>query len=120
MVLIGAGQGLAFAPLTSYALVGVEAQDAGAASGVLNTAHQLGMALGLSLLVSIAARVPGDGPSARADQVAAALTGSSVLLTAALVVLVGLLLTRRGTRTNGPGSTDAATAEPPVRPKGTP
>jgi EmrB/QacA subfamily drug resistance transporter len=120
MVLIGAGQGLAFAPLTSYALVGVEAHDAGAASGVLNTAHQLGMALGLSVLVSIAARVPGTGASARADQVAAALTGSSMLLAAALVVLVALLLIRPANRTSVPGRTDAAAVAPSARPKGTP
>ena len=32
MVLIGAGQGLAFAPLTSFGIIGVRAADAGAAS----------------------------------------------------------------------------------------
>ena len=44
MVLIGAGQGLAFAPLTSFGIAGVPAEDAGAATGLVNTAHQLGMA----------------------------------------------------------------------------
>ena len=48
MVLIGAGQGLAFAPLTNAGIAGVAPTDAGAASGLLNTAHQLGMALGLA------------------------------------------------------------------------
>ena len=42
MVLIGAGQGLAFAPLTAAGIAGVDAADAGAASGLVNTAHQLG------------------------------------------------------------------------------
>jgi hypothetical protein len=96
MVLIGAGQGMAFAPLTSFGISGVEAQDAGAASGLLNTAHQLGMALGLSVLVAIAAGVAGDGPEARAVQVSDALTGSSALLALALIVVVVVLGPRRG------------------------
>ncbi len=50
MLLIGLGQGLAFAPLTTFGIAGVRAADAGAASGLVNTAHQLGMALGLALL----------------------------------------------------------------------
>ena len=55
MMLIGAGQGLAFAPLTNAGLAGVAAEDAGAASGLVNTAHQLGMALGLGILVAVSA-----------------------------------------------------------------
>ena len=39
MVLIGLGQGLAFAPLTSFGINGVRPELAGAASGLLNTAH---------------------------------------------------------------------------------
>ena len=53
MILIGAGQGLAFAPLTSFGIIGVPAADAGAASGLVNTFHQVGMALGLGVLVAI-------------------------------------------------------------------
>jgi MFS family permease len=45
MVLIGTGQGLAFAPMTSAGLAGVNGSDAGAASGLINTFHQLGSAL---------------------------------------------------------------------------
>jgi EmrB/QacA subfamily drug resistance transporter len=46
MVLIGAGQGLAFAPMTSADLSGVGRADVGAASGLVNTFHQVGSALG--------------------------------------------------------------------------
>ena len=46
MVLIGIGQGLAFAPMTNSGIARVPAVDAGAASGLLDTAHQLGMATG--------------------------------------------------------------------------
>jgi hypothetical protein len=41
MVLIGIGQGGALGPLTAGGLTGVEPQDAGAAGGVTNVAHQI-------------------------------------------------------------------------------
>jgi EmrB/QacA subfamily drug resistance transporter len=66
MVLVGVGQGLAFAPLTSSGIAGVAPEDAGAASGLVNTAHQLGMALGLAVLSAVAVRAETglDGPAA--------------------------------------------------------
>jgi EmrB/QacA subfamily drug resistance transporter len=55
MVLIGAGQGMALSPLTAFGIAGVAPRDAGAASGVVNVAHQLGNSLGLAILVAVAA-----------------------------------------------------------------
>ena len=55
MLFIGLGQGLTFAPLTTYGISGVGAADAGAASGLLNTAHQLGSSVGLAILVALGA-----------------------------------------------------------------
>src|SRR3954453_12602004 len=72
MLLIGAGQGFAFAPLTSFGLVGVRGDDAGAASGLVNTAHQLGTATGLAILVTASADVTG-----MVDRVGVALTCGS-------------------------------------------
>src|SRR3954453_4621239 len=96
MVLIGAGQGLAFAPLTSFGIVGVRAEDAGAASGLVNTAHQLGMATGLALLVAASANAAG-----LASQVAAALAGATILLALCLLVVLAVILPaqRRSQRT---------------------
>jgi hypothetical protein len=63
---------------------GVTSRDAGAASGVLNAAQQLGLALGLALLVVLfAAAAPGagvEGRSALALQIEAALAGTTALL----------------------------------------
>ena len=81
MVLIGAGQGLAFAPLTSFGIAGAAAADAGAASGLVNTAHQLGTAAGLAVLVAASASV-----ADLTDRVSTALTWGSALLAVALVV----------------------------------
>ncbi|WP_052436326.1 MFS transporter [Georgenia sp. SUBG003] len=95
MLLIGAGQGLAFAPLTSSGIVGVRAEDAGAASGLVNTAHQMGTALGLGILVAVSAHAGTDGPDDGAEitaHVSTALTGASVLLAAALLVVVTVIV----------------------------
>jgi predicted MFS family arabinose efflux permease len=115
MVLIGAGQGLAFAPLTNAGIAGVAPADAGAASGLVNTAHQLGMALGLAVLSAVALRAGTGvgGPEAVAQHVRAALTGSSVILALALlVVLVVLVPAGRANGSKGalpvPGSTGTA------------
>ncbi|OMH33115.1 MFS transporter [Tersicoccus sp. Bi-70] len=93
MILIGAGQGLAFAPLTSFGIVGASTADAGAASGLVNTFHQVGTSLGLAIGVAAAAAVPaGAGHPARlAAQVGAALTTGSVLLVLGLAVVAVLI-----------------------------
>jgi EmrB/QacA subfamily drug resistance transporter len=49
------GMGLTFVPVTLIATTNVEAADAGLASGLLNTAQQLGGALGLAVLSTLAA-----------------------------------------------------------------
>jgi EmrB/QacA subfamily drug resistance transporter len=93
MVLIGAGQGLAFAPLTSAGIAGVGARDAGAASGLVNTFHQPGMALGLGVLVALSAGSGHGLTSASAvltAHVHTALTAGTVLLAACLLAVLGL------------------------------
>ena len=52
MVLIGFGQGLAMSPLTNLGIAGVGHSDSGAASGLVNVAHQVGGAFGLSFMVA--------------------------------------------------------------------
>ena len=87
MVLIGAGQGLAFAPLTSFGLAGASAADAGAASGPVNTAHQLGTAAGLAVLVAASASV-----TDLTNRVSTALTWGSGLLAVSLVVALAVIV----------------------------
>ena len=90
MVLIGIGQGLAFAPLTAAGLARVTAADAGAASGLVNVTHQLGSTLGVAVLVSLSA-----GGTALADRVTTAYTGGAVMLAAALAAVLVLVLPQR-------------------------
>jgi MFS family permease len=103
MALLGIGIGSALVPLTTAGIAGVAPDDAGAASGLVNVAQQLGGSLGLGILVTVFAaasheaphRSPGSGSSLSTGQlelahaVAASLTGSAIFLALALgVVLV--------------------------------
>ncbi|MCF6515911.1 MFS transporter [Lactobacillus sp. S2-2] len=51
MVLLGIGQGLTLSCLTVDGVANTDAEIAGAASGVVNTSHQIGSSVGLSLIV---------------------------------------------------------------------
>jgi EmrB/QacA subfamily drug resistance transporter len=89
MILIGAGQGLALGPLTAAGIAGVAPEDAGAAGGVTNVAHQLGGSLGLGILVAVFAAAGSStlhGPELLAHRISAALTVGAGLLALALVI----------------------------------
>jgi hypothetical protein len=51
---VAVGLGLAFVPVTIAAVTGTRPDEAGLASGLINTSQQVGGALGLAILVSIA------------------------------------------------------------------
>ncbi|MCD4523935.1 MFS transporter [Nocardioides sp. cx-173] len=53
MLLLGAGAGVAFNPVLLAAMGDVEPDEAGLASGVVNTSFMMGGALGLAVLVSL-------------------------------------------------------------------
>jgi EmrB/QacA subfamily drug resistance transporter len=54
IVLLALGIGNAFVPLTLIATGGVEADDQGLASGLFNTSQQIGAAIGLAVLTTVA------------------------------------------------------------------
>jgi EmrB/QacA subfamily drug resistance transporter len=101
MILLGIGAGIAFNPVLLAAMSDVEPQEAGLASGIVNTAFMMGGALGLAVLASIAASrtdslgAGGDGPLAAlvGGYHIAFLVGAIFALTGAAVG-VGLLRTR--------------------------
>ena len=90
-VLGGAGMGLSFVPVTIASLTGVERADAGIASGLINTSRQIGGAIGLAAISTVAASAAsGYGQS---HGVAAASAAASVHgFQASFEVLGGLLL----------------------------
>jgi EmrB/QacA subfamily drug resistance transporter len=92
MLLIGAGMGLAFTPLTQAAIAGVDHHDAGAASGLVNAFQQLGSTIGIGLLVTVyAAASEGSGAKALAEGVPSTIAVSAALIAAALAVVLGLM-----------------------------
>jgi hypothetical protein len=114
--------------MTSAGLAGVDGRDAGAASGLVNTFHQLGSALGLGILVAVGvAATPGDASATAAlvGQVTTALTGAAVMLAAALVLVVALIGERglpyapgaplHGTTSNLPPRSATPAPDPGVR-----
>jgi EmrB/QacA subfamily drug resistance transporter len=53
-LLVGVGLGFSFVPISIAALAGVQAREAGLASGLINTSQQIGGALGIAALSTIA------------------------------------------------------------------
>jgi EmrB/QacA subfamily drug resistance transporter len=89
LALLGVGIGIAFTPLTAAGIAGVAASDAGAASGLVNVAQQLGGSLGLGILITLFASASRSAAHDRLTHgVATALTGSAVFLALALAVVV--------------------------------
>ncbi|PZF56318.1 MFS transporter [Curtobacterium sp. MCSS17_008] len=87
LVLFGIGQGLSFGPLTAAGIAGAPAEDAGAASGLVNTAHQLGSTLGVAVLTAV-----GAAAATLSGRVSDAYTGAAVMLVIALVATLALVL----------------------------
>jgi MFS family permease len=98
MLLIGLGQGLLLGPLTAAGVAGVTREDAGAASGLVNVAHQLGGALGLGLLVLVFASGAPAGANDRkalAHRISAVMDVGGLLLALALIVSWALIVLPR-------------------------
>jgi EmrB/QacA subfamily drug resistance transporter len=75
-LLAAVGLGFAFVPMTVAAMSGVEPHEAGLASGLINTSQQIGGALGLAILATLA--------NGRTDDVMAAAGGDPGALPNAL------------------------------------
>ncbi|MEX0170570.1 MFS transporter [Streptomyces sp. LMG1-1-1.1] len=92
VMLLAAGFGLALPALTSLAMSGADEADAGLASGLFNTTQQIGMALGVAVLSTLAATRT-DSLTAAGRPAAEALTGGYHL---AFAAGTGLLLVALG------------------------
>jgi predicted MFS family arabinose efflux permease len=119
LMTMAVGMGLTFVPLTLIATTNVDADDAGVASGLLNTSQQLGGALGLAVLSTLAANttsrslsVLAGAPSAVA-RVAALVDGFRLaFLVGALLMLGGAVLLAATVRRGDVTRIDSAVEEP--------
>ena len=98
-VLIGLGAGLSTPALMTLAMSGVKPEDSGLASGLVNTTVQVGGAIGLAVLATLASERTGDATSAAAVNSGyhlAYLIGAAALAVAIAVVLIVLKPAARG------------------------
>jgi MFS family permease len=91
MLLLGAGAGLSFPALMTLAMSGATPSDAGLASGLVNTTVQVGGAVGLAVLATLATSRT-EGLRADGESVAAALNGGYHLAYLVGAVLVGVAI----------------------------
>jgi MFS family permease len=98
MIVFGLGAGLAFPSLMTLAMSGATESDSGLASGLVNTSVQVGGAIGLAVLATLATERT-DGLLADGESTASALNSGyhlayligAVLVAAAIVVAVTVL-----------------------------
>jgi EmrB/QacA subfamily drug resistance transporter len=99
-LLTGVGLGFSFVPISIAALAGVEASEAGLASGLINTSQQIGGALGIAALSTIATSRTSDAVaagSALPDALVHGFTGAFLagVVIAGLGVVAALTMIRR-------------------------
>jgi predicted MFS family arabinose efflux permease len=121
-ILAGVGLGFSFVPDSIAALTGVRNQEAGVASGLINTSQQIGGALGVALLLTVATSrtttLAGDGESQAAATVGGFQYAFAVGAGLAFLGLLATLFVIRGRRAEQAGAAEepavAAAAEPAV------
>jgi EmrB/QacA subfamily drug resistance transporter len=104
LIPISIGMGLTFVPVTLLATSGVQHEDAGLASGLFNTAQQVGGALGLAILSTLAVNrtdnalggLPGQPTAVQQGEALvtgfhAAFFGGALFFVAGIIVMVTLL-----------------------------
>jgi len=114
LLLTSLGMGAVFMPITLVATTGLENEDQGLASGLFNTSQQIGGALGLAILSTLAAsRTSSAGGSTAHTLVVGfhwAFLGGAIFVAAALAVMVALLRKRHVARIEA----EAASEQPAV------
>jgi EmrB/QacA subfamily drug resistance transporter len=118
MIVLGLGMGAAFVSISIGALEGVEENDAGLASGLVNTAQQIGGALGVAVLSTVALSRTDDvlSSSPTTDQAVAVTEGfQSALVVASGLAVLGAVLALVLIRGGGTGS-EAPVGVAPMEP----
>jgi MFS family permease len=111
MVLLGGGAGLSFPALMTLSMSGATPSDAGLASGLVNTTLQVGGALGLAVLATLATTETGNLRAAGHDTVSA-LNGGFHLAYLVGAALVGAAIVVAATVLQPEAKPAAAEVEP--------
>jgi EmrB/QacA subfamily drug resistance transporter len=112
-LLIGIGIGFSFVPISIAALAGVQPAEAGLASGLINTSQQIGGALGIAALSTIATSQTSDAVASGSALDVALVDGFTAaflagVIIAGLGIVAALTLIRKDELEQAP----AAAAEP--------
>jgi EmrB/QacA subfamily drug resistance transporter len=91
LVLIGIGAGLAFPSIVGLAMSGATSNDAGLASGLVNTTRMVGGSLGLAAMASIATTRGAALSAAGADGTTALSGGSQLALNFAAALIIAAI-----------------------------
>jgi EmrB/QacA subfamily drug resistance transporter len=102
LLLSSLGMGAVFMPLTLIATTGLNDEDQGLASGLFNTSQQIGGALGLAILSTLATSKMASAGGSETHQLVVgfhwAFAGGAVVMIASLVVMLSLLRKRHVAR----------------------
>ena len=102
LLLSSLGMGAVFMPLTLIATTGLKDEDQGLASGLFNTSQQIGGALGLAILSTLAASKMASAGGSQTHALVVgfhwAFAAGAVIMLAALVVMLALLRKRHVAR----------------------
>jgi EmrB/QacA subfamily drug resistance transporter len=91
-LILGVGIGFSFVPISIAALAGVTASEAGLASGLINTSQQIGGALGIAALSTIATSSTKDSVGSGSALPVALVDGfQNAFLVGAIVAAVGVV-----------------------------
>jgi len=117
-ILVGVGMGCCFVPISIAALSGATSREAGLQSGLINTMQQIGGAVGLAILITVATTRTNNLLQAGVSRAEAATRGYSLAFWVGVgFALVGLaatllLLQRDDLRATAPESAPAPVGEP--------
>jgi MFS family permease len=91
-LLVGIGMPFVFVPVTIAAVAGVSQDEAGLASGLINTSQQIGGALGIAVLAAVANHVTASAIADGTSGAQAAVDGfATAFWIAAVAALVGVI-----------------------------
>ena len=111
MVLVGIGAGLSFPSVMTLAMTGVRPEEAGLASGLVNTTLQVGGALGLAVLATLSTSRTTNLVNGGEGSHAALTSGYQLAFIVGAGLLVGAVVVALTVIRSGPQATEAAAVE---------